>query len=71
MLSITIPLNDVELLIFKAFYEDKLGNGTLSFTFPHPRLKVDVTVAFKTDLNPLVPEGANTYILNMDLEILP
>ena len=71
LLNITIPLNDAEILIFKAFYEDELGNGALSFTFPHPRLKTNVTVAFKTDPEPLTPEGADTYILNMDLEILP
>lgn len=69
-LSITIPLTDAEILIFKAFYEDELGNGALSFTFPHPRLKTNVTVVFKTDPEPLTPEGANTYMLKMDLEVL-
>jgi len=70
-LNITIPLTDAEILTFKTFYEDELSNGALSFTFPHPRLKTDVTVVFKSDPVPLVPEGANTYFLKMALEILP
>ncbi len=70
-LDITIPLNDAEILIFKAFYEDDLGNGALSFTYPHPRLSGNVTVAFTADPAPLKSEGATTYLLNMKLEILP
>ncbi len=70
-LNVTMPMNDAELLIFKAFYEDELGNGALSFTYPHPRLSTNVTVAFKEDPEPLTPEGASTYLLSMKLEILP
>ena len=70
-LSVTMPLNNAEIAIFKAFYEDELGNGALSFTYTHPRLDTSVTVAFKSDPEALKPEGATTYILSMKLEILP
>lgn len=70
-LNVVVPMDDAELAIFKTFYEDTLGNGALSFTFTHPRLGTTVTVAFKDDPDPLVPEGALTYLVRMKLEILP
>ncbi len=71
LLDVAMPLTEPEILIFRAFYEDELGNGALSFTYPHPRLGTNVTVAFREDPEPLTPEGATTYILSMKLEILP
>lgn len=71
VLTVSIPMDDAELLIFNAFYTDDISHGALSFTFPHPRLGTTVTVAFKEDLEPIVPDGALTYIVTMKLEILP
>ena len=70
ILNVTMPMNDAELATFKTFFEDTLVNGALSFTFPHPRLGTTVTVVFRNDPTPFVPEGGNTYILNLNLEIL-
>ena len=70
-LTVLIPMDDAELLIFNAFYEDTIAHGAVSFTFPHPRLGTDVTVVFREDPEPIVPEGALTYIVVMKLEILP
>lgn len=70
-LDVVVPLNNAQILTFKQFYEDDLGNGALSFTFPHPRLETDVTVVFREDPEPLTPEGATTYLLSMKLDILP
>ncbi len=71
LLTVSIPMDDAELLTFNAFYEDDIAHGALSFTFPHPRLGTTVTVAFKEDPEPITPEGALTYIVVMKLEILP
>lgn len=70
-LTVVIPLDNAEILIFKNFYQDELANGALSFTYPHPRLSGNVTVAFTADPEPLQSEGATTYLLKMQLEILP
>lgn len=70
-LTVVIPMDDAELLIFNAFYEDDIAHGAVAFTFPHPRLGTTVTVAFKEDPESIVPEGALTYLVVMKLEILP
>ncbi len=69
-LDIVVPLDNAQILTFKQFYEDELGNGAFSFTFPHPRLGTNVTVVFREDPEPLTPEGGQTYLLSMKLEIL-
>jgi len=71
LLTVTMPMTDAQLLIFNAFYEDTIAHGALSFTFPHPRLGTNITVAFKEDPPPITPEGALTYFVVMKLEILP
>jgi len=71
VLNVTMTMSDAQLAIFKTFYEDTLGNGALSFTFPHPRLATTVTVILVADPVPIKPEGAITYFVSMQLEIIP
>ena len=71
LLTVVMPMNDAELAIFNTFYEDTIAHGSLSFSFPHPRLGTTVTVALVEDPAPITPEGALTYFLAMKLEILP
>ena len=70
-LDIVVALDDAQVLTFRQFYEEELGNGALRFTFPHPRLGTDVTVVLREDPESLVPEGASTYLLSLKLDILP
>ncbi len=70
-LDVTMPLDNDQISTFKQFYEDDLGNGAISFTFPHPRLGTNVTVVFRDDPKPLTTEGGVTYILSLKLDILP
>ena len=70
-LNVVIPMDDAELLIFTTFLEEELAGGALSFTFPHPRLGTNVTVAFREVPDPIRPEGALTYLVALKLEILP
>jgi len=69
-LDITVPLTNAEANIFFAFYQDDLADGALSFTKTHPRLGTLETFSFRSDVEPLVAEGANSYLLTMKLELL-
>lgn len=71
LIRITMPLTDAQITIFQSFYETDLEGGALSFTFTHPRTDASVTVAFREEPKPIVPEGATTYYLEMTLEVLP
>jgi len=70
-IDIVVPLTNAEADIFIAFYQDDLADGALSFTKTHPRLGTTETFVFRSDVEPLIPEGGASYMLTMKLEILP
>jgi len=69
-LDIVVPLTGAEVNIFTSFYENELQDGSLSFTKIHPRLGTEQTFSFRSELEPLIAEGGNTYILKMKLEFV-
>lgn len=65
-----IQFTNNELDIFKAFYEDDLSAGALSFTKTHPRTEIIETWAFAAPIQPTVALGPDTYAVLLPLEKL-
>ncbi len=71
IMDIVVPLTSAEVDIFIDFYENDIADGALSFTKTHPRLNTTQTFVFRADLDPLITEGGDNYLLTLKLEILP
>lgn len=60
-----------EMAIWEVFYENQIGNGALSFTFPHPRKWGTTITARLRDVPQYKHLGVGVFRLTLNLEQLP
>mgnify|MGYP000884912405 FL=1 len=59
-----------QVAIFETFYEDTLKDGTLPFTWKHPRTQVN-TDFYIRQTQKVKMQGARNYRVTMALEVMP
>lgn len=64
-------MTEVQVDIFRNFFNTSLRQGEFSFQFPHPRNGETMLVAFTDVPPPPVATGADGFIVTLPLEILP
>ena len=63
---------DVEqVTIFETFYSDTLRDGTIPFTWKHPRTQVNTDFRFVGQPQKIRNQGARNYRIVMALEVMP
>jgi hypothetical protein len=68
----SMMLTDAQMTIFETFFYTTIGGGSLPFTFPDPRTGATLLVKFtKQGLPDYAPQGADNYLLQMNLAVLP
>lgn len=60
-----------QVATFQTFYEDTLKDGTIPFTWKHPRTQVNTDFRFVGQPQQIKNHGARNYRVVMALEVMP
>lgn len=68
----SMMLSDAQITTFETFFFTTILRGSLAFNFPDPRTGATLLVKF-TKANPpsYSPQGADNYLLSLNLLVLP
>jgi hypothetical protein len=71
-LSGTMILSSAQMTTFESFFYTTILGGSLPFTFPDPRTGASLLVKFTKQGQPTyTPQGADNYLLSLNLAVLP
>lgn len=69
--SFTLTMTNEQVTTFKYFYRTTCANGTLPFTWIHPRTYDSATMRFLGEYPSIVYKAYNTYAVSFTVEIAP
>lgn len=68
---VQIEVDVDQVAIFQTFYEDTLEDGTIPFSWKHPRTQVNTDFRFVGQPQKMRVQGARNWRITMALEVMP
>lgn len=68
---VQIEVDVDQVAIFQTFYEDTLKDGTIPFSWKHPRTQVNTDFRFIGQPQKMRVQGARNWRITMALEVMP
>lgn len=68
---VQVELDVDQVAIFQTFYEDTLKDGTIPFSWKHPRTQVNTDFRFIGQPQKMRVQGARNWRITMALEVMP
>lgn len=68
---VQVELDVDQVVIFQTFYEDTLKDGTIPFSWKHPRTQVNTDFRFVGQPQKMRVQGARNWRITMALEVMP
>lgn len=68
---VQVELDVDQVVIFQTFYDDTLKDGTIPFSWKHPRTQVNTDFRFVGQPQKMRVQGARNWRITMALEVMP